>query len=101
MRVIFWIAIFLICVLAAIFGFQNREVVTVSFIGWSFRDVSVGLLVFASVSIGIMVAALVAFVESASLRWERRKLKQRIVQLEGELALKAAPQVPPAPAPRG
>ena len=96
MRIAFWIGIAAVCVAALIFGFQNRETVTISFIGWSFRDVSVGLLAFTSLVIGVTFTALVAFVESATLRWERRRLRRELEQLRARLEpAKPAPEDPP------
>ena len=82
-----YLAIGLAGAAVAIFAFQNKQTVVISFLGWRIEGAPLALVIMLSIMLGIVLTSLAGTVQ----RW---KLRSRIRQLESQLAQRAAAEPP-------
>ena len=87
---ILYLLMALIGAAAAIFALQNVDPVVIRFLAWRVDGAPLAMVIMLSVLVGIVLTALIGFVQ----QW---KLRSRIRQLENRLAQVAA--LPPRPEP--
>jgi uncharacterized integral membrane protein len=71
---------------AAVFALQNVDPVVIRFLGWRIEGAPLALVIMVSVLAGIVLTALVGFVQ----QW---RLRSRIRQLENRLAQTSVPPI--------
>jgi putative membrane protein len=74
-----------IAIFAIIFAFQNSQLITVSFLNWSFTG-SLALVILVSVAGGVLMSSLASLPPLFKTRWTVRSQRKTIAELESRIA---------------
>ena len=101
MAIVYLILALLVAILAVIFAVYNPGTVDISFFSWSMKEVSLSLVLLATLAIGVVIGWLFAAPSLVKNSFRASNQRKRIGTLEKELeGHKAKPTETPKPAPK-